>query len=110
MMPFFSLVMMCLWGHVSPQILQALMQCALQDIEAAEKGMLNKTMIENLAGLGSWGLYPNNVWKEFLKCLPACKLGNPYDFLMPVKNSLLKMCSKAATMLLPHEIFANIYR
>ena len=59
-----SVVMMVLWGHISPQLLQKVMAYMEADLVLHGKGQLDVAGISKLAGLGTHGKHPNNCWSE----------------------------------------------
>ena len=73
----FSLVVMVLWGHTTPQHLQKVMSLLKSDLKLFEAGRLDTNHIDKLAGLGSDGVYPNNMWTQLKNCcqsqsFPSC--------------------------------------
>ena len=85
-----SMVMMCLWGNVSPQILQNnYMELASKDVENHSVGVLGFDQVKALASLGSSGAHPNHIWHSFLNKLPRRKLPSLHEFHMPSKHNAL---------------------
>ena len=52
-----SLIQMCLWGFVSPQVVQNLCACAIQDIDDKH----DLSLLRKLAKAGTGGRHANNV-------------------------------------------------
>ena len=102
-------VMLCIWGTISPQTMQKIMEMALMDFKCHADGALDLSEVEKLANLGSKGVHPNNVWRDFKNCLPEPNLPKPHVFLVPMAHPLLGLFTKPMSMLLPHELFAHIY-
>ena len=71
---FVSMVMMVLWGHLSPQLLQKVMLLYKADLKLLAEGCLDLKGVDALAKMGSNGTYSENVWRDFLKLLPKPKL------------------------------------
>ena len=67
------MVMMVLWGHISPQLLQKVMKLMQADLQLFKEGNLDTNGIDNLAKLGSSGAYPNNMWADLKRILPKRK-------------------------------------
>ncbi|CAE7458459.1 unnamed protein product [Symbiodinium sp. CCMP2592] len=87
------------WGEVSPQVVQKLAAASQRDFQAV--GATPPSEIAALAGLGSAGLYPNNMHKEILKI--ANKNNAFSKSFKPPWDKLLQ------TMLLPHVVFSDLY-
>ena len=68
-------VMMVLWGHITPQLMREIMSLLKDGLELFKEGHLDTGHIDKLAGLGSCGNYSNNIWSDFKRMLPAPKLG-----------------------------------
>ena len=105
-----SMVMMLLWGHISPQLLQKVMMLMKQDLKLMEQGLLDLNGIDKLAGLGTNGSHPNNVWRDMLAFLPKPKLPKLHLVQLPMKHTTLGKFCHSVPMLLPHTLFAAIYQ
>ena len=103
------LVSICLWGMITPQLMQKVLSLVLEDLKDHASGRLNINQVQDLAGLGSNGTYANNVWVEFKKKLPQPKLPKLHVFQCPLKHSLLGLFSKPMHMILPHELLSAVY-
>ena len=68
------MVMMVLWGLVSPQLLQKVMALYKADLELLGAGKLDVSGIHKMAGLGSNGNLPNHCWRDLKRILPAVEL------------------------------------
>ena len=71
------------WGEVSPQVVQKLAAASQRDFQAV--GATPPSEIAALAGLGSGGLYPNNMHKEILQ---IANKNNAFSKPFAVKMSL----------------------
>lgn len=74
----FTLVMMVLWGHITPQLLQKVLSLLKSDLQLFEEGRLDTNHIDKLAWLGSDGDYSNPVWRDWKKSchsqsFPSCR-------------------------------------
>ena len=105
-----SLVMMCLWGHISPQILQKVMELHLNDLTLHSEGTLDLDSVKWVASLGSHGAHSQNVWRDLLSRLPKPKLPKLFEFRAPYKHSVLGFIEKSTHMLMPHELMASVYK
>ena len=103
------MVMMVLWGLISPQLLQKVMLLYKADLELLEAGKLDVSGIHKMAGLGSNGTHPNNVWKEMKGWLPKTRLPKLQMVLFPLKHTNLGRFAERLPLLLPHTLFAAIY-
>ena len=101
--------MMSLWGVVSAQVLQKVMELCLIDLQNHKDGTLDVGLIQDLAKMGSHGLHPSNVWRDFMQALPPPKLPALHELKTPMKHNVLGLFWKPTYMLLPHELFAAIY-
>jgi len=106
---FVSMVMMVLWGHLSPQLLQKVMFLYKADLKLLEEGCLDLKGVDALAKMGSNGHYSNHIWRDFLKLLPKPKLPRLQLVLLPLVHSSLGKIKKSVPMLLPHALFSAIY-
>ena len=104
-----SMVMMVLWGLITPQLLNKVMLLLVKDLELLEAGKLDVSGIHKLAGLGSKGVHPENTWRDFRAFLPKPKLPKLQMVMFPLKHTNLGRFSKALPLLLPHTLFAAIY-
>ena len=103
------MVVMVLWGLVSPQLLQKVMALYKADLELLEAGKLDISSIHKLAGLASHGRFPQNCWRDLKGILPAVKLPSPRVVLFPLKHTNLGRFAQRLPLLLPHTLFAAIY-
>ena len=103
------MVMMVLWGLISPQLMQKVMSLYKADLKLLAEGRLNVDGIEKLAKLGSNGTYSQNIWRDFKKILPVPKLPKPLMISFPLKHTSLGKFVASMPMLLPHTLFAAIY-
>ena len=101
--------MMVLWGLISPQLLQKVMSLYKADLKLLAEGKLDVKGIDKLAGMGSNGSYPNNIWRDFKKLLPVPKLPKLHMVQLPMKHTTLGKFVHSVPMLLPHTLFAAIY-
>ena len=104
-----AMVMMLLWGHISPQLLQKVMALMHDDLLLYKEGKLDVNGIEKLKGIGSKGIYPNNCWRDLKKLLPVPKIGKLFRLMLPMKHNTLGKFMNSVPMLLPHTLFAAIY-
>jgi len=93
-----NLVMMCLWGMISAQLVQRIAKFVLTDIENAMAGVLDISQLEGLANLGTDGCYENHCWRDFIKKLPEPQLCRPWGFVVPLKNKMLGCFSRTTHM------------
>ena len=103
------MVLMCLWGHISPQVLQRVMDLFMVDLALHKADKLDLSSVEVLAGLGSHGEHPNNIWRDLKNRLPAPKLPSLHSFTIPYKHTVLGFLYLPTTIILPHELFAAMY-
>ena len=103
------MVMMVLWGLVSPQLLQKVMALYQADLKLLEEGKLDLKGIEKLAKIGTNGTLPNSCWRDLKAILPAVKLPSPKVVLFPLKHTNLGKFAQRLPLLLPHTLFAAIY-
>ena len=103
------MVMMVLWGLVSPQLLQKVMALYAADLKLLEAGKLDLNGIEKLAKIGTNGTLPNCCWRDLKAILPAVKLPSPKVVLFPLKHTNLGRFAQRLPLLLPHTLFAAIY-
>ena len=92
------MVMMTLWGALSPQVTQILTDAICIDLQNAAAGCLDSEALENLRKIGSSGQHPNRCWSDFLHTLPAPKLCKPFRFIIPLKNKLLGLFHRPTHM------------
>ena len=59
--------MKILWGEISPNMGQRMMELLADDLQACKAGKLNDMPIKRLAQLGTRGKYPGNVWRDMKK-------------------------------------------
>ena len=103
------LVMMVLWGHSPPQLLQKVMSLAAEDMRNHAAGTLDMGHVDKLAGLSTGGIYPNNIWRDLKRLLPQPKLPKLHFMWLPMQHNVLGRFCRNVPMLLPHELFASIY-
>ena len=104
------LVLMCLWGQISPQILQKTMDLFMKDLDAHKENRLDTSGVKELASIGTWGAHANNVWRDFKNHLPALRLPQLHVFRIPFVHSVFGYMYKPTSMLLPHELFAAMFK
>ena len=104
-----SVVMMVLWGEISPQLMRKVMHLFKDDLALHEDGCLDTDHIDKLARLGSYGQHPENVWSQFKNLLPQPKLSNLTMVWLPLKHTTLGKITELVPLLLPHTLFASIY-
>ena len=103
------MVMMVLWGHISPQLLQKVMALFRHDLNLFKEDLLDVNGIDRLAGIGNKGAHPNNCWRDLQNLLPVPNLPKLHMLLLPMKHSTLGKFVHNVPMLLPHTLFAAIY-
>ena len=54
------MVMMVLWGHISPQMLQKVMALMSADLKLHKDDLLDVNSIDRLGGIGSKGVHAQN--------------------------------------------------
>ena len=92
------------WGEISAQEVQCISKLVLQDIE--EKRDLGK--LKTLAAAGTGGRYSNKVYAAVLKAAaPVIHIPSPFTVKLPFKNPVGLILQ---AMILPHILFASIYR
>ena len=97
-----SLIQMCPWGFASPQVVQNLCACAIQDIDDKH----DLSLLRKLAKAGTGGRHANNVHGDLMKTIVHdCGMQQPFSETTPFK----KCGEMKQSMLLPHETFASIY-
>ena len=106
---FLFMVMMVLWGFISPQLLQKVMSLYLADLKLLEAGCLDVSGIQKLAKMGTNGTFSNNIWRDFKTLLPAPKLPKPLLIHFPIKHTSLGKIMASIPLLLPHTLFSAIY-
>ena len=52
----------------------------------------------------------HNMWRDFKALLPEPKLPKLHDVLLPMVHNVLGMFRRKVPMMLPHELFAAIYK
>ena len=103
------MVMMVLWGLISPQLLQKVMLLYKADLELLEAGKLDVSGIHKMAELGGNGTHAQNVWRELKSLLPKTRLPKLQTVLLPLKRTNLGRFAERLPLLLPHTLFAAIY-
>jgi hypothetical protein len=103
------MVMMVLWGHISPQLLQKVMALFRDDLKLYKEGHLDLNGIDQLEGIGNKGKHPNNCWRDLKDMLPKPNLPKLFRLLLPMKHTTLGKFKHSVPMLLPHVLFAAIY-
>ena len=56
------MVMMVLWGHISPQLLQKVMALMSADLKLHKDGLLDVHFLDRLGGIDSKGAHPEYCW------------------------------------------------
>ena len=103
------MVLMWAWGFVSAQVVQHTLAILLKDLEAAEQGVLDKSLIQELAKMGTNGAHPNNIHGELLTKYRNTHMPKQHSFMVPLKHSVLGVFSRSMDIILPHELFAALY-
>ena len=103
------MVMMVLWGLITPQLLNKVMLLLVKDLELLQAGKLDVSGIHKMARLGSNGNHPEHCWRDLKAILPAVKLPSPKLMLFPLKHTNLGRFAERLPLLLPHTLFAAIY-
>jgi len=103
------MVMMVLWGHISPQLLQKVMALMHDDLQLYKAGLLDVNGIDKLRGIGSKGSHSNTCWRDLKNLLPVPRLGKLQRIMLPMKHTTLGKFMHSVPMLLPHTLFAAIY-
>ena len=103
------MVMLVLWGFISPQLLQKVMSLYLADLKLLEAGCLDVSGIQKLAKMGTNGTFSNNIWRDFKTLLPAPKLPKPCMLQFPIKHTSLGKIMASIPLLLPHTLFSAIF-
>ena len=88
-MLLYIVVMMVLWGHISPQLLQKVMALMQADLVLHGKGELDVEGISKLAGIGTNGTHPNNCWSQLKLLLPRPRLPPLHFFSVPMQHNVL---------------------
>ena len=95
------------WGFFSPQRVQQIAEQAVKDIERSKDDPRVLKDLYTLANLGAKGKYPNNIHSELMnKVEHVPQLPKPYAAKVPLKG----FPDSVQHMLLPHEMFACIWR
>ena len=103
------MVMMVLWGHISPQLLQKVMALFRADLKLHKESCLDLNGIDHLEGIGTKGAHPNTCWRDLKTLLPVPKLAKLQRLLLPMKHTSLGKFVRSVPMMLPHVLFAAIY-
>ena len=103
------MVMMVLWGQISPQLLQKVMALMSADLKLHKDGLLDVDSIDKLGDIGSKGAYPNHCWRDLQKLLPVPQPPQLHRLLFPMKHFSMGKFASHVPMLLPHIVFAAIY-
>lgn len=93
------------WGELSPQEVQQFASAACKDIDCI--GVAAPQDLQFLSGLGTSGIWKNNMHKELMKwansrCSMAPSTKAFIKFKAPYGNQL-------QSMLLPHQLFSTLY-
>ena len=92
------------WGRLSAPKVQ---QIAFN----AEQDGLNHPKVARLAALGSSGTHPRNMYQQMVALCDASMLPDGFVFTVPWKDGCPRgYVTMAQTMLLPHELFACMYK
>jgi hypothetical protein len=103
------MVMMVLWGHISPQLMNKVMNLLHADLMLYKDRLLDVHGSEKLTNIGSKGAHPQHMWRDFQALLPKPKLGKLFRLMVPMKHNTLGKFMHSVPMLLPHTLFAGIY-
>jgi len=101
--------MLWVWGVFSPQLLQELTDLLDVDLDRAANGTLDRTLITQLAGMGTKGRHPQNMNGQLMNSMSKHFLPDPRNFLAPLSHNVLGWFRRAVNIILPHELFASIY-
>ena len=92
------------WGRMSPQQIQHIASCAMQDVEKA-KGGSTFPDLEFLSKIGNEGRHPNNMHRDLMRRINGMS-GLPPATTIHIPS---KRGDTDAALVLPHEIFAHLY-
>ena len=96
------------WGIMSPQTIQKIARLALADCRTFKGSDCRLPDLEDLASAGSDGKHSNNIHRDIMKKFgEKSSLPQPMSVSMPFANNLGE---QTQAILLPHEMFASIYR
>ena len=71
--------MIVLWGLINPQLSQKVMSLLKSDLQLFEEGRLDANHIDNLAGLGSNGVYSKHAWRDWKQDAATAKASQAAD-------------------------------
>lgn len=97
------------WGFISPQLLHRVMSAFLHDLELAQDGLLDDSMICKLAKLGTDGVHGNHMNRDLITSIGKHNLPCAHQFMAPLSHKVLGYFSRAVHVILPHELFAHLY-
>jgi len=103
------MVMMVLFGIMSPQLQGKLQRMLKRDLLKMKAGKLDMRAVEKLGSIGSSGEHPNNCWADLKKILPEPKLPKLFRLELPLVHTTLGRFRHSVPMLLPHQLFAALY-
>ena len=95
------------WGSISPQQAQKLAKCGCDDIEAAGGEPL--IHLQQMAALGTFGKYPNNMNQELQRLMHAPKLPTSSVQIPMRANSVRGWEYQDMEFVDPHAAFAALY-
>ena len=101
--------MLVAWGDITPHVVQHCMLLMKTDLEMATTGELDRTLIHQLAALGSDGQVENNVGRDIWKTFQTNPSLRSETINVPLVSKVEKQFNFDMQMILPHEMFAIIY-
>ena len=100
------------WGRVPTELVQRLAEAALQDMDVVLPGGRTNHRVfrelQTLAGLGAQGTQVGNLHRDLLNQLAPTQWPDPYVVRVPMRQGN-KRKMQDLPILLPHEVFANLY-
>jgi hypothetical protein len=103
------MVLMVLFGLMSPQLMGKLLRMLERDLKQMKAGKLDMKAIEKLASIGCRGQYPNNCWADLKKILPEPKLPKLFRLELPLVHNVMGRFTHSVPMLLPHMLFGALW-
>ncbi len=93
---------------MSPQLAQNIAEAAFQDASAKAEGKSSLEDLEKISTIGCSGVYKNKCYGDLMACIPfKVNIATPAWCKLPFKSPHNMLTQQ---VLLPHELFANIYR
>ena len=104
------LVSMFAWGHMSPQMVQKIALYAKRDFDEALLEGAVLPDLDKLAELGTRGRWENNISTQLLTSI-GTRLPKLHESSLPLSASVpCTFLMRSQGILLPHELFATLYR